>query len=566
MTNSVDHLHDLGAFEVWMHAAPEHLFSDRTDFIFIDEAYLFTNIERFSSGKRTISGPNAQKNMRRLISRFANRLYKSLEQPETDRVVFREGIAFLLETEMFWHLPVRHFARSLVRNCDREKKFAVVIKSANPRFGLMWTKSELWPLYIGYELSRLGRTVVFCLSDDRAIDAITIGPGDSIVRKPYTTVQKIMNGLIRFCPYRRVVSSATIRDGERAIKQLRPFVHLPSGLEGRSADLFQLDIRPIRQDFGDVRLPLKEITTKDCGTRVYRGAWRASGVVRPIIEEVDRVLASAYRTSEAFVARHRITRFDTADHLTLEAGVFAVAVHRKGGEVRLWPHASNPINVGYRAPFFVHVSAATEVCASAWRQHYPQADVTVYSGDVFPEFTLDQAHDGSRRVTLVMFGVRAFLGALPRCNIKEHTASLKELVQLTAEHPSIELIYKSKDKADAQAFRQKIDPEGVIKITDARFSSMDWPNMVFSSPTLISTAILEGICMGIPATLLRATPAWNHVPISDEVITIADAPELVAHLEALCDPKTYFRTAKSQELWLRSILCHQPQPDHSASS
>ena len=405
------------------------------------------------------------------------------------------------------------------------------------------------------ELSRRGVHAVMYVQrgPEERLQALHVLPDRNLALDDHAAFDVVAGAVSGVLPSRAVFCPKTVRNWKMVKQGLPRGLRLMTGLD-RARPLVRIDISPVIDEIGTVTLPLKEIGEGDGGVRQYRGTWPANGLGREILQRMDRAIARTYERAERAVKRHGIRRFDMADHLNLEGAALAIAVARNGGEVHLWPHASNPIGVEYRAPIFKSVVVSTQLGAKAWRARFPQAEVKVSPETVFPPFTLDAPRDDNGVVNLVMFGIRGFLGALPRFDFAVHEASLKALVEAVAQADGLNFIYKSKDAPDAAWFREKIDPGGHAEMADVSFAKMAWPNMVFASPTIASTAVLEGICRGVPGMLLRETPAWDLVPVDTEVIPAEGVAALMDRLLSLRDPAEYAALAARQEAWLRSIL------------
>jgi hypothetical protein len=542
-------------FELRVGDEPIERLAERFAAIAITSTSVHALVDAHARTHRVIGHPEGREQLRRLIRRFADALYDGLDAPASDRLVFRECMGFLLETETFWHWPIRHMARRLARSAPVDRSFAIELAGTSLCYGLLWNRNELWPLTAAAELARAGRTAFLYVRGDpaRALDRIEIAPSRDIARPARQVRDVVATVLTAFSPNHHVVCPQTIRNARAVVAGLGHPLRLRLGMD-RRRPWRRLDVTPLRDEIGAETLALEPADAPETGIAAYRGVWPPGGLARRIAARLDRVIATAYRKAERSAKWRRVARFDTADHLSLEAGAYGVAVSRNGGVVRLWPHASSPIALEYRAPTFAAVVAPTTLAAQSWRERFPSAEVTVSPRTVFPPFTLDAPRDASGIVTLVMFNIRGALGAMPRFDGAAHEASLRDLVERIRNSTGIRLLYKSKLADDIAWFRGEIDPHGVAEFTDASHAELDQPNMVFTSPTVASTALLEGICRGAPAVLLRDTPAWDHVPIDPRFVPVEGARELIATLARLRDPKCYAELAIAQEKWLRTLL------------
>ena len=131
--------------------------------VVITDRDLLERVGRGTRSHRLITHLNGPEMLRRLVSRFADELHARLDDPRSDRLLFRESLAFLLETELFWHWPVRHLARHLARTTPPDKFFAIELRGSRLRYGLLWDESETWPLTLAWEFARAGRRAVLFL-------------------------------------------------------------------------------------------------------------------------------------------------------------------------------------------------------------------------------------------------------------------------------------------------------------------------------------------------------------------------------------------------------------------
>lgn len=528
----------------------------RSDVFLITKEGLFDLIDESSRTHRLLNDTKGSELLRRLTRRFADRLYDGLAPPRSDRLVFRECLAFLLETEIFWHLPIRHLARYLARSTSPETTFAIELRDTVLKYGLLWDDNEIWPLTLAWEFARLDRRAKLYLerSSEHPVDSIEILPDSNLVRRRRTAFDAMADTITSLVPGSRLFCPKTVRNHKSIAKTLAPHLRLMTALDGRRP-ILRIDVTPLFSDIGRLSIPLeKETASAADGSTYCVSRWPRGGLVKELVERFDEAADSTYRAAVSIVERRRIDRIDTADHLNFEASAFSIAVARRGGEIHLWSHASNPIAVHYRAPIFKSVCVPTEVSAYAWRDRFPDVDITVAPWTVLPQFTCDAPRDESGRLALVVFGIRGFLGATPRFRFAEHEASLRHLVGLVTELDGVRFHYKSKDVANALWFESRVDPERRAERTDTKFDSLNWPNMIFASATIPSTALLEGICRGIPAVMLRDTPAFDHVPIDADAIPILGAEGCSELLASLRDHQRYSELADRQAEWLRSIL------------
>ena len=70
-----------------------------------------------------ISRLKRQELLRQLISRAADGVHNGIGSAAADRLLFREAIAFLLETELYWHWPVRHAARRFAASLAQARRY-----------------------------------------------------------------------------------------------------------------------------------------------------------------------------------------------------------------------------------------------------------------------------------------------------------------------------------------------------------------------------------------------------------------------------------------------------------
>src|SRR5262249_13740874 len=104
------------AFELWVGSEPIAGLSETHAAVCITGSSVHDLVDRYARTHPVIGHPEGREQLRELIRRFADALYSSLTSPASDRLVFREAVAFLLETEMFWHWPIRQMTRRLARS------------------------------------------------------------------------------------------------------------------------------------------------------------------------------------------------------------------------------------------------------------------------------------------------------------------------------------------------------------------------------------------------------------------------------------------------------------------
>lgn len=526
----------------WLRASPSVFdilvgraenFPDST--LHIDTAFLEREFPRaFPTRMGGIAVDAADEALQRLSLIWAERLART-EASRLDVSVqgLRHAWFLPVTAELVTLVPLRHLARKL-HAAHPDRIFAITLEQSTFSALKFWRSNELEPLYLAHELRRRGARVCLRIAQlDRPELTVALSPfwrrkWQSQFRRDASFSTVLCEKNMRNDDFAAAKSGAThrLRPGPIALLRARragraqltlklrqgPSVH---GLQSYAAPA---DMPTLPEAFAQLMGP---------ATRFLSGWIRASLRNKPV------------------QAAH------IADHASFDGGLLAAEVVRQGGKLHLWPHSANAVDVNVHDPETVaHVTLAARSTAAVWAQRHGWDKLSVDVRTILPDMARAPGFDATQPLHVVLFGGAHSLHRLPMVPLDTHKASWrKTLSGLRAADATLSIKHKSQWET-RDWIRQMAEEGQELQFSRTHATKLSFPNMVFLSISLTSTALLEGIARGIPAIVIRDVPVRETPHYDPDYVPCIPSHAVAETLERLKDRAAWEALRDRQAEWL----------------
>lgn len=244
-----------------------------------------------------------------------------------------------------------------------------------------------------------------------------------------------------------------------------------------------------------------------------------------------------------FVKRARTTLQEEAimdvhisDYLYAESALIAQKVKDRGGRVHVWPHSTNPVHIDFHDPAYIKsIHAVTKSGAAAWRERFPNADVSHDSGLMLAPHSTPVSFTESSPLSVVVIGGRPVMRNLPILDIEAHEKAYREFfsgLDKLVQEGRVKVYFKPRGRTG--------EHEGWLKSVVGRTAGWDRvlehplrmsvPNPVFVSLSVGSSALLEGTMRGIPGFIVREGFARDYLATEDGVFDTLNVASALARI------------------------------------
>lgn len=451
------------------------------------------------------------------------------------RSVLRDAWYFPLWTELCSIVPLRHWARQLAEEAG-ERLILLPVDRTDFDCLKHWHPSEIDALVLAVELRRRGARVLLVV--DRRVIPEPFGRGRAGLSFGLSKywIDGTASG-VQYSSAGRAVALEGIRNGRGVLDRLKAS---PSGE---------------REAAGDPWKGRHLWTSSDAATRVdvdlsavfvskAWSLWTPSGPV-PTLDVVFRRLLEpltevALANTRDFVETTGTRDLHICDHLFFRSAILAHIVAEFGGRVTLWPHSSNAAHVPYREPGFAdRAIAITRTGARLWETVLPAEAVVVDSSVMMSPDSGPRVTRPDSAVHVVVFAGAYRIGRLPLVHYREHVAAWRAFLAALDRLPEgIEVHLKPKPPWEGKEwFESLLEPGSRLTFTSTHANDLDYPNMVFVSVTLGSSALMEGLGRGIPCMIVRTVDIEDYTTIDPARFPVGDVAKVIAELERCRDSK-----------------------------
>lgn len=501
---------------------------------------LFDHLDAYRFG---ITSRTASAAFSRRVAAFLRKAIQATPSAAENRELVFEAAFRLVYSELAYLWPIRNLVRGLPAP-TREAIEAVVLPQAELHYGRFWDGNALEPLVAAMELRRRNPDLILAVPR-AAVEAgrLTLAPSPLIL----DTAPK---GACLFArARRRVVSPHRVRNF-RGFEHLKPYLEFsPARTRTRSLDALNLMI----DGPAPPRIELAIQTDPITGRRLLETPSNAA--FHEFLAAFAARIAAKLAKAEALVRRKGVEEFHCSDLLMEDTCVFAEATRRAGGQVTLWPHSLNPAHLNERQGRADAVIVPTKTVARQWSARFPQASVTVDPSIALPAQAPQNRFDPAEPLNLVIFGGAQALGRMWLVDVGHFIEAHKALLAaLRSGGGGVRVFYKPKGDWDrAFSFRRDVDPAGDVDVIDTPPHAIDKTNLVFCTVGAGSSALIEGVALGVPGVIVRQHPASDYTELSPNVTPTAAAEDIAALLLSLRDPDRYRELFERQRRWLSSI-------------
>ncbi|MEM6891657.1 MAG: hypothetical protein AAF636_26570 [Pseudomonadota bacterium] len=476
---------------------------------FLDREFEAAFPERFGAFPLELADPALQK----VALSFARRLAKV----EAARL----GVSVSGLTHAWFHavyaevttlVPIRHLARQLLV-ANKDRIFVIDLSSAGFSAINYWRYNEMEPIYLANELRRLGAPTCFLIEAlNKPVFRFELS--GAWRRKWHTQFSRNTTFSTALCE-KHMRRDAFVAEQSGASRRLRPGV------------LTRLRARLVGRDNG-ISLTLRDGPAIN-GFRTYSAPAEVPNILdgfRQLMTPPTVFLRDWIRYK---IGQKTVETVHISDHASLEGGLLAAEVRDRGGEVQIWPHSANAVDVNVHVPGDIaKATLAARSTANVWVKKFGVDKVSVDIRTVLPETSMGPSFDDSQPVHVVLFGGAHALQRVPFFALEKHKASW-EATLAGLQAADVRLTVKHKSQWETRCWiRQRAAVAADLNFSRTPANTLSLPNMVFMSISLTSTALFEGIARGIPAIVVRdvavfETPYYdpNYIPClpSSEVAT-----------------------------------------------
>ncbi|QXC52257.1 hypothetical protein KHC17_24060 (plasmid) [Agrobacterium salinitolerans] len=445
---------------------------------------------------------------------------------------------FVVWTEIATILPSRHLARFIY------KKFGhtpILIPIDHPKVTCLrhWAHNELEPLILAVELKRRGAKVFLTShSPDFGETFLNNGAKLQFVADPNWWSSRVTS-IDQRKRFRKVFCSTGIRDSAKVLGLIGEAAILGNTTNPSTGD----DLYLWREDDNPTEISIQfERATDHQDYVIYTN----KGTVPKLTDCFLRFLAPLSRTAwqnacEA-VATSEIKEAHVCDHIFFESALINNAVTLSGGTVNIWPHSSNACQVRYQNTDMIsRVMVVTESAKRAW-----SAAVSPQLVDVNSELMLEYPCRSSRyevgkSVNVIFFAGAHQLNRMPTLDCKAHEKALRSYFLALSQLPEcFQLHIKPKNYwEDAGWLAKFLPPNHSFLFTSETARELNLSNMVFTSVSMGSSALLEGIGRGIPALIARDFALQDYTSLDAEHMQVGNVDFVVGQIKQCINQDHY---------------------------
>lgn len=431
-------------------------------------------------------------------------------------------------------LPIRHMARKLAAQ-NTGQVFAIPLASRAFLALNAWYHNDLEPLYLAYELRRQKVSVVLFTEDEGASE-LEFKLSKRWLPKGYPQIRRDENFTTVMCK-RAMSKAAYVSKMNGATRQHKPGFFTFQRHFGIDRDTASLTVNLVAGPSFD---GISAYSSKPDLPSLIQGF---ESLIIPLTCKVTQWYRDEFKN-------HPIRNAHISDHASLEGGLMAAEVIRKGGQSYVWPHSSNLVHKQVHDPKDVaQVTVGAQSTGVHWAKKFGEGKVSIDVNTILPKTTKAPLFDKDSRLNVVLFAGAHVLKRLPLLDNEAHKATWAKVLR-DLHNSDIELTIKHKSSWETRDWIRSLAPEGAkLQFSRTHANKLNLPNMVFLSISLTSTAILEGIERGVPGMTVRdvfvdETPYYD--PAFIPCLPSKQAADFIAGLNSMA---TYNKLRERQKVW-----------------
>ncbi len=505
--------------------------------------------------------------------------FRSRFESQTDLAgpMLTEAVFRLIYAELCVREPVRRLAASIAKEAGTDPVF-VELSGKPIEYMSSFTPTEIGQFYLYRELYRLGANVFFCCFVNQRSDPYQWNELNSLVLRPSPVLLR-SRGTTKEVDKENTevaVVPAGIRSIQTVVDELVDPLVYASGyvIQGLAYDrttfepldlsatflpprsllpVFKYDYDTVAWFESSDLVGANETSQTQLGLTVpIEGDWLdwLGEMLLPSLNEM-------YELCVAEVDLRQVKQAHVADNLYMETTVFAAAVSSRGGNVTLWPHSANPVDVQARhRDTFDRVNAVTQVGCETWKARFPDVEVA-HRPDLMLDTPTMQLIDPNEPLSVVILGGKNTLGLMPFVHQSQHEVAYNKFfngLEQLKNDCNIEIYFKPKGlSGENEAWLDRvIDGSVEWKTVVEHPLRLALPNMMFVSLSVASSAILEGLGRGIPGLVVAEALARDYTTIDGSSISSGSCAEIVEMVRRCALPGGLEELLASQWPYYRS--------------
>lgn len=465
---------------------------------------------------------------------------------------FSSAWHFTIWTELCTLLPLRKLVPHIIEKAEGKP----ILLPVNPyRIDCLtwWTGHQMEPLFLAHELSRRGQQA-YLLGNDFArhharngverIDmpfylAPTLWEAPEEARLPTRASDRIFGpDHVRYPEYvSRLVNDATV---------------LGFSIDPRPYD--DLLVRERKAYPAPLQVPF-ERTSKAGGYVMYGLRHTIPDLKQGFLRLMGPMTEAAWEIAQEAVARTGAREMHMCDLFMFDSALMAHAVCEAGGKLHLWPHSTNPIILPYhKKEWIAQATAITRSGREQWRERLDEEQTSIRSQIMLRSPSIQRPFEEGAPVSVVFFGGAGRCERMPALNYGEHLRTMRELFAKFEElPPDFRVIIKPKHNWETNTWLRSLAPKkNRFETFNMSPRSFSFTNMVFVSANFGSSALLEGMSVGIPGFVARETPVADYTILSEERQQVGTIDFVIDQIRRCADGYHYRDVARQNLAWLKS--------------
>lgn len=486
------------------------------------------------------------------LQHIAHRVVRRIAQLNTQQVdVTVNGLQNAwfhpVYAELATLIPIRHLARRLATQSPVQP-YAILLASRSFTALNSWSKNDLEPLYLAYELRRRKVPVVLFIEGEGTPN-FQFKLSKTWLPKGYPQIRRNKKFTTVMC--KRAMRRATfVSEKSTAKQQHKPrffSIQRHFGIDRNPRDL-TLNLRD-GPSFGDIQ----SFSAPSDTPLLDHGFVQLMG---PLTQKVTQWYRHEFKS-------RLINEAHIADHASFEGGLLAAEVTRRNGQVYLWPHSANLVHMHAHDPRNVaRVTVAAQSTGTHWAKKFHNQKVAIDFRSILPETASAPLFDKELPLQVILFAGAHALKRTPLLDNEGHRATWTRVLR-DLHDSGVELTIKHKSSWETREWIKGLAPEGAkLRFSRTHANKLNLPNMIFLSISLTSTAILEGIARGIPGMTVRDVPIDETPYYAPDFVPCLPSDKAADFISNLNSKAAFDNLREKQQIWFE----RETSPNHAIAA
>ena len=431
-------------------------------------------------------------------------------------------------------LPIRHLARKLAAQ-NVGQPFAIPLASRKFTALNGWSRNDLEPFYLAYELRRRRVPVILFIEDEGACE-LEFKLSKTWLAKGYPQIRRDEKFTTVMCQ-KPMSKAAYVSKKNGALRQHKPGLFTFQRHFGIDRDAADLKVKLVAGPAFD---GIKTLSIASDLPSLQQGF---EFFMLPLTGKVTQWFRNEFKNQP-------IRNAHISDHATFEGGLMAAEVVRNGGKTYVWPHSANLVHHHVHEPKDVsQVTVAARSTGEHWAKEFQGAKVVVDVKSILPE-TVDAPHfDPDSPLNVVLFAGAHALKRMPLLDIEMHKATWMKVLK-DLHDADLELTIKHKSSWETRDWIRALAPkEAKLNFSRTHANQLNLPNMVFLSISSTSTAVFEGIARGVPGMTVRDVLVDETPYYDPDFVPSLSSKQAGDFILSLKSEATYNELRERQKIW-----------------